>query len=175
MTGTQIKALAESHIDDDTIDDGDALLWLNECQAEDLGSEARVLDSEDIVVTDTAAWYALPADLLVITEVEKGGEEYTGSYRLRGQKIRFSETGTFTVWYYRLPAEIVALTEAPEAHILLHRPMALFLASRFKSKDDDENQDAARLMGEYRQKKEHALWQIDNQQQDGSDTVKVVW
>lgn len=176
MTGTQIKALAETHVDD-TIEDADALLWLNECQIEDLGVDARVLESAEIVVTSTTTWYDLPVDFLAMNEIETStGAEYTGSYKIRGGKIRFSTTGTFTLWYYKIPAELTALTETPEAHILLHRPLALFLAARFKSMDDDENPDAARLMRDYEHKKNHALYQIDNPRLDGTAAIKeVMW
>lgn len=174
MTGTQIKTLAQSYIDD-TIEDTDALLWLNECLAVDLGIDARALVSTSITAADTTAWYDLPADFIAIYEVENSdGEEYSGDYRERNKKVRFDVTGTYTVWYWKLPTEVSALTDTPGAHTLLHRPMALFLGARFKQKDDDENPDAARLMAEYQQKKRHALTQINGPLQDGSFVIEVV-
>ncbi|MEG6513163.1 hypothetical protein V6C32_14740 [Desulforamulus ruminis] len=176
MTGTQIKSLAETHLDGDIITDSDAITWINECQIEDLGLDARVSNSVNITVTDTTIWQNLPNQFLAVDEVRDiNDSEYEGGYVLRNGKIRFDQKGTFTVWYWELPIELTALTETPQAHILLHRPIALFLASRFKSQDDDENQDAFRLMSEYEQKKSHALYQIDNPLQDAYPVIRMVF
>lgn len=161
MTGEQIKALANSFVDD-TLDNLDALGWLNECLIGDLGAEARLTGSAVINAVSTSTWYDLPEDMIEITEIEDAsGNGYRGAYRVRDGKIRFYTAGTYTVWYYKRPGEMSTLTEEPGAHVLLHRPIALFLASRFKSKEDDENPDAVRLMNEYREKKRNALVQID--------------
>ena len=162
MTGEQIKALAESLVDD-TIDSLNALAWLNECLISDLGEEARQEAGAVVAAVSTSDWYDLPPDIIAVSEIEDAaGNSYGGAYRVRNGKIRFYTAGTYTVWYARRPAEMTTLTAAPEAHVLLHRPMALFLAARFKSREDDENPDAARLMNEYREKKRHALQQIDS-------------
>lgn len=160
MTGEQIRILADSFVDDN-LDTLDALGWLNEC-LDELGSEARQAGSVVINAASTTEWYDLPGDLIEITEVEDGQGNYGGAYRVREGKIRFYTAGTYTVWYYKRPGEMETLTDEPEAHVLLHRPMALFLASRFKSKEDDENPDAARLMNEYKEKRRKALEQIDS-------------
>jgi len=175
MTGTQIKTLAETQLDGDTIGDADAISWINECMIEDMGVDARYLKSVGITTTDTTTWKDLPADFLAVYGIDvSDGSEYEGSYRVRNGKILFPFAGTFTVWYYALPAEITALEETPQTHPLLHKVISLFLASRFKSDDDDENPDAQRLMAEYEQKKRHALIQIDNPVRDSSPVIKVV-
>ena len=175
MTGTQIKTLAETYLDGDTIADTDAISWINECMIEDLGVDNRYLKSVAITTTDTTTWKDLPADFLAVYGIDLiDGSEYAGSYRIRSGKILFPFASTFTVWYYALPAEITALTETPQTHSLLHKAISLFLASRYKYKDDDENRDAGRLMVEYEQKKRHALIQIDNPVQDSSPVIRVV-
>jgi hypothetical protein len=56
MTGTQIKELAETHVDD-TIDDSDALRWINECTGLDLGTEAQFIKTSTVAVTDAISFY----------------------------------------------------------------------------------------------------------------------
>jgi hypothetical protein len=174
MTGIQIKTLAETHLDGDTIADADALAWINECVVGDLGRDSYSLKSATLVQSDTTTWNDLPADFGSVHEIEYDNQEYTENYRIRGSKILFQEAGTFTLWYYAIPAEITALTETPGTHQLLHKVISLFLASRFKSQDDDENQDAIRLMNEYTIRKKNTLIKLGSPMQDSSPVIEVV-
>lgn len=178
MTGTQIKTQAEALIDD-IIADANVILWINECQSEDLGHDARKLGSASIAVADTSLWYDLPTDFLVVEEiVDSDDEEYTGEYKIRGTKIKFDTAGTWTLWYWGLPDAVTALTETPQAHTLMHYPIAIFVAAQHRAleadADPEELNDHVRLMSLYERAKEKALYMIDNPEQDGSFSIRVV-
>ena len=49
MTGEEIKALAELHTEDLPIEDDQALAFINECLFMDLGKDAGVISSEEII------------------------------------------------------------------------------------------------------------------------------
>lgn len=178
MTGTQIKTLAETFVDD-TIDANNALAWINECQISDLGEDAKATDSVTIAVTNTSTWYNLPADFIAVSDIEdSSGNEYQGTYRIRSGQILFPVEKTFVLHYYKMPTELTALTETPEAHILLHRPMALFVASRHRAleadADAEELADSVRLMNEYQIKKRKAITQINSSEWGGLPRIEVV-
>lgn len=182
MTGTQIKTLAETLVDD-TLTDANVIQWINKCQNEDLGPEARKLSNVSITVTDTTVWNDLPVDFLAVKEIINGSDtdfdnEYTGKYKIRGAKILFDVAGTFTLWYWALPTAVTALTDTPEAHTLMHYPMAIYVAAQHRfleaDADTEESNDGARLMIEYQNAKKKALYRIDYPEQDGTLAIKVV-
>ena len=170
MTGQEIRTLAELHAQGDTIDDGFALSIINECVMMNIGKDAGIVKAAPVMAS-AGTWTDLPNDLLEIIEIEKTGlsEPYfgrrngicfSGSFDCRCGKIRFEDGGDYTVWYMATPSTITSLSEAPNIHAAFHYPIALFLASRFRSYDDEESQDAARLMNEYQAYRQKATIDI---------------
>lgn len=147
MTVSEILQLAGFHVDDiiDAVDGG--MAWLNEGLFA-LGANALLFGTTTIDA-ESGTFYPLPADALDITEVLDAAGTFYTLYRCRGGEISFFDAGTYTVTYRRLPASVSAVDDTPEVHQAFHPVLALFVASRFKSRDDDENKDAARLMGEF--------------------------
>lgn len=173
MTGTQILSLASSYVDD-TIPNSDAILWINAWLSR-LGMDARVYNSTTIDSVDINTWYDLPSDFLAVSEIEdSSGNEYVYSYQIRNNKIKFSYSDTVTIWYYKISDQLTVLSNTPDAHPLLHSAAALYLSSRFKSMDDDENPDAYRLMQEHEVEKNNALAQIDNPYRNSYPTIRMV-
>lgn len=190
MTGTQILELAETHVDDD-IDETDGLRWINECVGMDLGADAYFVKSSSVAVTDTDAWYALPSDFLKFVYPngidDSSGYSWDGTPEVRkyvtvtavtlaqtwAYKARFSKADTFTIYYYADPTDITELSQTPQADPALHEVIALFVASRYKSQDDDENKDAARLMGEYAKAKKGVLLKLRGS--NAIHAVREVW
>lgn len=172
MNCLEIQALASAHTEGDTVDDVKALLFINECMQMDIGIDAAIIDSETLTVM-ADVWTALPSDLLEIFEVELSGQtepyygsrygsSYRGDFDIRKGFIRFPIAGTFTIWHYVLPPAVASLgtTEEPVTPAVpevFHLPMSLYVASRYKSYDDEENKDAIRLMQEYNYFKEKAV------------------
>lgn len=171
MTGNEIKALAEAHVDD-VIDEADALIWLKEVLTL-IGSDTRNVDSVDFDITDKTVDHALPADFLAaIKAVRSGSDHYY--YTIFNGTIRFFVTGTNTLYYYRKSTLPTTLDEEIDTHPRLHPALALFLASRFKRKDDDENPDFKVLFSEFLTEKQNALLEIDNPDRGAPNTVKLV-
>ncbi|HYD91258.1 MAG TPA: hypothetical protein VEA37_07190 [Flavobacterium sp.] len=109
-------------------------------------------------------WYTLPADLIEIDKVEIGNYK-TYSYDVRETypaKIKFSSTGTYEVWYLKVPYKVTTLTNKPDMHPYLHGAGALFIASRFKAREDDENPDSQRLWQEYLMDKAERIKRLNN-------------
>lgn len=166
MTGLEIKTLAESFTDD-VIENADALIWINEC-LNDLSINGAYTNSTTITVEDDSLFYELPSDFLQLLFVLKDGEEYNGFYYVFGNMIRFSEKGEYTVWYRAMLSELSSLADNLQCNQVFHKIISLFVASRYKSKDDDENADALRLMNEYERKKRDILRVIG-----GNNSVKI--
>ena len=165
MTGTEILAMANLHTEGDTIGDIEALKFINEWLLMDMGQDAGITDSENIVaVADT--WHNLPSDFIEATEILKDGkpywgkfygQDYQGDYDIRNGQIRFPYPSIFTVYYVRRPAAIAVLTDIPEVNDVFHYPCSLYVAYRFKYYDDEDSNDAKRLRTEYDFYKDKAI------------------
>ena len=171
MTGTEIVTLAEHHTEAETIPADFALSIINECILMDLGKDVRAVASVVVMDASEDAWQTLADDVLEIFEITEQGEDapywgfmygqaYRGLFDYKEGKIRFPETGSYTVHYFKVPDAIAALSETPNVHAALHWPMSLYLAARFKSYDDEENPDARRLLGEFYQYRAKVLEDI---------------
>jgi hypothetical protein len=151
---------------DENINDEDFIVTvLNDFQ-DDIAEKLTPVGATNINATANV-WADLPEDLIAL-HIDEGGNcgvskngvtvkvfEFRELYPKR--QIKFYETGTYEVQYDRAPTEITDVEESPDTHPYLHSLAVLFLASRYKSMDDDENQDALRLMQEYEQKKKKRI------------------
>lgn len=166
MNGEQIRLAAENHLEDEEISEQFALKIINECIIMDLGKEARIEDTAEIVA-EANTFYNLPANLLEIFEIGRNVEpyygaeyriqKYRGEFDIRNGKIRFPTDGTYNLWYFALPPAITSLNDTPQVHELLHYPISLYLAARAKSFEDEENPDTPRLMAEYQLYRSRAI------------------
>jgi len=158
MTGSEIRTLAESYVDD-TIDDSNALIWMNEWLYQ-FTDNSEVYNTTTITAADTATSYAIPDDLADVVSMTKDGSDWYGAYGITAGAIRFSEAGVFVITYKAIPAVLTALSGTPDVHPLLTQTGALWLAMRFKQADDDENPDANRLRFEFDRQKAFQLANI---------------
>lgn len=170
MTGLEIKTLAELHTEDLVIEDSQAVVFINECILMDLGKDAGVIASHTLDV-ERDTWVDLPRSFLSVFEIEKEGTPtpyygrkykafYDGSFDIRDNKIRFQESGTFTLWGYVMPRAFTNLYREPGVHEVLHYPIAIYVASRAIFWDDEENPTAQMKMNEYFMHKQKALEQL---------------
>lgn len=148
MTVSEILQLAGYHVDDiiDAVDGG--IAWLNEGLSA-LGANALLFGTTTIDALEVGTFYPLPANALDVMKVLDAAGDYYLGYNCQGNNISFADAGTYTVTYRRLPAPVSAVSDTPEVHQAFHPVLALFVASRFKSRNDDENPDSVRLMNEF--------------------------
>jgi len=147
-TGSQIKALAESFTEADTITDANALLWINEFLTGNLREGAGIKDTESYVNSTKYTKYSLPVDFLAEHKVE----EYTSAtvldtefYRdyvhfiIDDGYISFDSDGHFKLHYFILPTELAAIGTAMTVNQVFDKPCALWLAYRHLTNDDEDN------------------------------------
>jgi hypothetical protein len=152
-------------IDENISDEDFIVTTLNDFQ-DDIAQKLAPVGTVTInAVANT--WTDLPADLISMHIDEDGNYcvsksgtvvkvfEFRELYPKR--QINFCESGAYEVLYDRAPTEINDITDSPDMHPYLHGLGKLFLASRYKSRDDDENTDALRLMQEYETKKKQRI------------------
>jgi hypothetical protein len=181
MNCTTIASRAGRSIDESVDEQGFIVDTLNEFQ-EDIAEKLFPVGTVTInAVANT--WYDLPDGLIKLYIDEDGSYGITKDgvtvplfeFRERYPKcqIKFRETGAYEVVYERTPTELTALTDSPDMHPYLHSLGVLFLASRYKSMDDDENADAQRLMQEYEVKKRQRIAKLKNPSGDSGRVVVV--
>lgn len=151
MTGSEIRALAESYVDD-TIPDEDALLWINEYLTEPELIEAfRKTEEQSLTVADSDTWYdRTSGHLSVVYIADSSGYEYKTPIEFNHDrtKLRGMTADTYIITSLILPTAMTALTETPDVHELFHRPLAAYMASKFKLAEYPEDKDGLRLMRE---------------------------
>jgi len=113
------------------------------------GGEGWLNEALTSLGTTAKTFYSLPSDALRVVEALDSNNSPYEDYDVSGSEIRFADDDTYSIRYSRLPAQLLAQTDTPEVHQAFHPVLALFVASRYKSKDDDENRDAQRLMAEF--------------------------
>ena len=106
MTGKEIKDYAESYLDEQ-IDDVDALRAINRA-LNLLGDTALVNDTQEYDNVAANVWQDLPADLINVVFVEEGASTKFTDYEVLNLKIRFKKSGSYKVYYRRLPHRLTA-------------------------------------------------------------------
>lgn len=157
-TGEDIRKLAQEHLERETIRYPDKVVtWINECVIMAIGSDAKG-EAETSIVANKDEWYSLPTGLLEIYEIEKDGDpyygkmygrSYYGDFDIRNNKIRFPYSGTYKLYYWKKASRINLITNPLDIHEFFYEPIALFVAARYKQRQDENNEDAARLMSEF--------------------------
>jgi len=147
-TGTQLKALAESYTEADTITDANALLWINEFLMNNLRGNAGIKASQNFVNSTRLTKYPLPATFITEYKVE----EYTTSvvadtdfyreysdYTIEDDKISFNTDGHYKLSYFILPTELATIGTAMTVNQVFDKPCALWIAHRHLTNDDEDN------------------------------------
>jgi hypothetical protein len=151
MTGTEIQALAESYIDD-SIEDGDALLWMNHfLQEPELIDVFRETEDQELTVADADTWYARTSGHLAIVRIINDDDEvYEGKveFDYARTQILLDTADTYTITSIVMPDALSALSGTPDVNTVFHRAMALYIAGKYKLQDNDQNADGLRLVAE---------------------------
>jgi len=174
LTGTEIKALADSIVDD-TIDPSDAVMWINDyVRHPDLVDKFRKTGEQEIEVTDSRAWHErTPGHLKVVDIVDDEGNGFSGGIELSHDRarIRIPRAGHFAVTSLVRPERYTNLEEEPDVNEVFHEPCAVYIAAEYKLKDNDQNPDGLRLLVEAMDKTASAATLLsvqDMRTEDGS-------
>lgn len=102
------------------------------------------------VIKDT--WTDLPNDFIEKKEVKLNGVDYKG-YEIDDNQIKCDQGGKLEIRYLRLPKPVTSKSDIPEIHLAYHYPLALFVASKEKSRlFGDEDMESVRFMNEFLRK-----------------------
>lgn len=136
----------ESYLDDEDIDDADAIRWANDFMREKVDSRYYPRTDWEVTVAEKT-WTDLPADFVTVVEMKDSSDQDYRNYLIDDNQIRFGTADTYTVAYRAEPATL-ALASEVALPVLWLSAMGYFMASRFRSKDDSEDPDAAVKMTE---------------------------
>lgn len=106
---------------------------------------------------------------------DSSGDDYS-SYTIRNRKIMFDDAGSYALMYTSYPTKLTAATGAagtPDLPDFFMYPMSKYMASRFRSKDDSEDPDALRWMGEFQRDLADVLSEMELTSE--AFQVKEVW
>ena len=175
MTVTEIQTLAESYLDDD-IDDADALLWMNDFLDEpELVEVFRYTATQTLVVTSDDTWYDRTVGHLAIVEIVDSEEDkYTGDFELNHDRdeIRGLPADTYTITSITVPTAVTAVGNTPVVNTVFHRAAAVYMAGKFKCKDNDQNPDGLRLIAQGMSKARSATRLLKDQDRREQQKVK---
>lgn len=145
-TVSDAQARAESYLDEE-VEDTDAIIWANDFLRDKVDSRFYARDIESYAAEEDT-WYDLPSDFVAVVEVRDALDNLYGRYLYDNGQIRFSAAGTYTLTYRAMPVAIAAAGATVPLSDMWLSAMAYFIASRYRSKDDPEDQDAMVKMAE---------------------------
>lgn len=140
---------AASYTDED-IEETDALLWANDFLREKVDTRLWP-EGAQAYAAIADMWYNLPAAFVLVLKVTDSAGVAYGNYVFRSGKISFAESDTYTLTYRATPTALTAQTGAggtPALPDYYLGPLAYFITSRFRAKDDPEDPDALKWMAE---------------------------
>ena len=146
FTVEEARDLADNAIDEEISDD-EALAWAKEFMRQKVDSRRWPQDTTEYTATADED-YDLPDDFVLPIEVRDENGYLFERYGYRSGLIQFAETGTFTLTYRKMPTVPTGVSDTLPLPDLYVDPLAYFMASRFRSKDDSEDSDAAKWMAE---------------------------
>ncbi|HWR54904.1 MAG TPA: hypothetical protein VN462_00230 [Negativicutes bacterium] len=145
FTGDDVKALAESFIDDSLIDT-DVIENINLALLE-FASSFRITGNQEVTVGDVEAWYPRTGGHLAINGVTCNGKEYMGKFELsydRGM-IRFPAAGVYVITSVAAPSPVASMEDLIGVNDVFKPGIAEYVGACFKAKDNDQNPDALRM------------------------------
>lgn len=149
MTGKDIRVQAQLHCDLN-IESPYAIRYINEAINQlALEYDTAMNKGFTTITVDNVSWNELPKDVVVIKKVTRDNTAYN-SFIVDGNMIRFYDIGTYEIEYLKMPTPLTTETDEPDINSLYHYAIALFVASRERSRlFSDEDNDCLRLMSEF--------------------------
>ena len=137
----------------ETPDNTRAMNIFNECLSEDLISVLRLETKLDVPVVAGATSFSSPLDLYellfikcakdtngVLTEISLD-DPYSVGFKRFSSNIYLQEVDdlpdTISVYYYRLPAKITAVSETPDFPEQFHHALKYFYISKYQKEDEE--------------------------------------
>ena len=152
----QVSDLREAFesIVDDRVNNKVLVIWLNEAQEDVALSYGRMIYYD--IEAEENEDYDLPDDFLKAAEViDKDNNEYWGFKISKWGQIRFKESGSYRIYYHKVPDRIPHGEDGaePDLHELLHPLLYLYAASMFYDReslgDPEESAMATKLRRQY--------------------------
>lgn len=146
FTGTDVKTMAESIVDDSLVS-SDVIQNLNIALIE-FTELFRLTAEQTITAADNDTWYTRTAGHLAILKVvDSTGADYTGQFELNygRDKVRFLTAGTYTVTSLIAPTAITAIGNAVAVNDVFKPGLAEFIGALFKQKDNDQNPEGLKM------------------------------
>lgn len=126
----------------------DGVEWINDALSA-LGVEAGLFDEQQLAATP-GLWKDLSADFLKVYEVRDGkGYDYY-NWEADDSRIRFWDSDTYTVRYYKRPVDVVDGSSIPDCRVELHRALSYYIAFRFWKRNFPGEKPTNDWFGEYR-------------------------
>lgn len=126
----------------------DGVAWINDALLA-LGIKAAVFVEQQIAATP-GLWNDLPQDFLKVYEIRDGkGYDYY-NWEADDSRIRFWDSDTYTVRYYKRPDEVVGGSSVPDCRADLQGALAYYIAFRFWKRNFPGEKPTEDWFGEYR-------------------------
>lgn len=128
-----------------------------------------------IVVDDINAWNNLPGDFIGVKNITKDGlfyDEVEIESSCPNSQIKFNETGTYKLRYYKHPGRVAALSSEIGLPAWLASLGVMYIAAVKKARDDGyqspgESPDAQIIFAEYRSKKNARISELKRPERSG--------
>lgn len=94
-------------------------------------------------------WVELPNNFIEEKEIKMNGSKYE-NYEIENNEIRCSNKGELEISFLRIPDKVTAITDIPGIHVAYHYALALFVATREKTRlFGEEDGESSRIMNEF--------------------------
>lgn len=169
--------LAESWFEE-TLDIDKCLIWGNEFLRRIV--DDKLWQESEYVFNDAveSTWVVLPADFRRSVFVEdSSGSEYK-SYSIKNGRIKFSQSGDYSLTYVALPNEIPAASEEVPLPDGFEYPLAEFFIFKYYNMEIDDD-DCKKAADEYERRYLYSLKkiyaQMEIESEAGSFQQKINW
>lgn len=147
MTVLDIANYAANRILGKSVNINDAIDWINEA-LDQMGEDARRFSTTSLAAQKNT-WYDLPLDCLKLVEVTDSKGRMYPLWYTDGTRIRFKDTDTYTLRYYRNPNRVTAQTDVPDCPDAFHLPLAYYIAYCFDNRDFPGSEMAAARFNDF--------------------------
>jgi hypothetical protein len=159
FTVANAQTRAEGYIDED-IEDADAIAWTVDFLREKTDTRLWAEDEEEYTAVEEV-FQTLPTGFVSVIKVETDAGDTYDRYLIRSGEIAFEDSDTYTLTYRKAPTALTLTTATVPLSDLFLSPVAYFLASRQRSKDDAEDPDAMKWMAESDRALRKVLGKVD--------------
>jgi len=167
MTVQEIIEYASKQLLNKNVPMVDGIAWINDALLI-LGIDAGVFDEAEYTAV-SGMWQGLPEDCLKVYEVRDSKDYDYNNFDADTLRIRFWDTGTYTVRYYKRPEPVEDESSEPDCRKDLHNALAYYIAYRWWKRNFPGEQATQSWYDEYLTR----VMQATNKQKKQTE-VKVI-